>query len=311
MNESRILSGLPVFRAVATLGSFSLAANHLGVTPSAVSQSIRALEEQLGAQLIARTSRSMRLTEAGAQFLADIDGPLTQLSQALLGLRTQEAQIEGPLRIVASQLATQSCIAPRLPGFLAAYPAIRLDLIGGEMPADLARAGVDAAIGLEAPPDSEVTARPIGAALRRCVLASPAYVARHGAPTRPEELMAHRICRYRFAGSSRPAPLQFRHGPELLELDPIPAMILDELATIGAVLQSGQVMAQVFRTGDAPAGDGLVELLAEFAPPPLQFSLFYPTRLQKNECLRAFLDWFTPPGSTPPQTGRPNWAGAS
>lgn len=295
MNEPRILAGLPVFRAVATLGSFSLAAGQLGVTPSAVSQAIKALEDQLGAQLIARTSRSMRLTEAGTQLLADIDGPLAQLSEAMQTARGQRELIEGPLRISLSYLAAETCVRPHLTGFMATYPAIRLELTCDDRLTDLAKGGFDAGIRLRDALDGDMISLPIGPALRRCLLGSPDYIARHGRPKQPEDLMAHRISRHRPPGSQRLEPLRFRRGDERLELDPPPAIVLDDLSLAGTVLRGGQALAQTFRNIEAQAiEDGtLVELLSDYEPEPMQFHIYYPSRALKAGRLRAFLEWFS------------------
>lgn len=300
MNESRILAGLPVFRAVATLGSFSIAAGRLGVTPSAVSQAIRALEDQLGVQLIARTSRSMRLTEAGTRLLAEIDAPLARLSEAMQGVRDPGGQVEGPLRIALSSLAAETCIRPKLPGFMEAFPAIRLDLSGEDRVTDIVKGGHDAGIGLRDAPDGDMVSVPIGPPLQRCLLASPNYLARHGQPDRPEALMAHRLARYRLPGRARPEPLSFLRGAERLELDLPAALVLDDLATLETVLRAGRVIAQSFLPLEAGAirNGELVELLAEYRPSPLQFHLSYPARMRMTARLRAFLNWFAP--NTPP-----------
>lgn len=294
MNESRILAGLPVFRAVATLGSFSTAAGQLGVTPSAVSQAIRALEDQLAVQLIARTSRSMRLTEAGAQLLADIDVPLAQLGEAMQGVRSQGTQIEGPLRISLSRLAAEVCIKPHLPGFMDAFPGIRLELACDDRLTDIVKGGYDAGIRMRESLDGDMISLPIGPPLRRSVLASPAYIARHGTPRQPEDLMSHRLSRYRFIGSQRLQPLTFKRGEELLELDPPPAVVLDDAAMIGALLRAGTTISQAFHAVEAGAiEDGtLIEVLTGFEPPPMQFHIYYPSRVLQTGRLRAFLDWF-------------------
>ncbi len=289
MNEPRILSGLPVFRAVARLGGFSTAATRLGVTPSAVSQAIRALEDQLGVLLIARTSRSMRLTAAGSQLLSDIDGPLAQLAEAVQSLRHQEQVIEGALRIALSPRAG-SCITPYLAGFLAAYPGIRLDLTCDDAPGDLVKGNLDAAIGFQRAPDGDVISVPVGPPVRWAVMAGPAYLALHGTPLSPEDLMVHRLCRRHIPGSARLQPLRFQRGAERVELDPPAAIVLDDPHVTDAVLRTGQVMAQVPLHGPLDNTD-LIEVLADFAPEPLQCRIYYPSRVAQTAWLRAFLDW--------------------
>ena len=294
MIQSRILAGLPVFRAVAVHDGFSAAAVRLGVTPSAVSQSIRTLEEHLGTRLFARTSRSLRLTEAGARFLAEIDGPLSLLSQAALDLRESEIQAEGPLRICLSRLALELRVMPSLVPFMLKHPAIRLEFCTDARPGDLVKGGFDAAISLREAPDGDMVALPIGPPLRRVLLASPEYLARHGAPSAPGDLIRHRVQRFRCPGSQRLEPLRFRQGDRLLELDPPPALVLDDIRDAGVVLCDGLVISQIYEgllTG--PIGDGrLVELLPEHEPAPEQFRIYYPSRIRQTARLQVFLDWF-------------------
>ncbi|WBU63711.1 LysR substrate-binding domain-containing protein [Paracoccus aerodenitrificans] len=294
MIEARILAGLPVFRAVAVHGGFTAAAGRLGVTPSAVSQSIRVLEEHLGVRLFARTSRSLRLTEAGTRLLADIDAPLSRLSQATQALRDSEGQSEGPLRVSLSRLALEICIMPQLAQFIQANPAIQLELSTDDRLTDIVKGGFDAGIRLRESLEGDMISLPFGPPLRRVLLASPDYLARHGTPAVPADLIGHRIQRYRFPGSQRLEPLQFRDGDQRLELDPPAAISLDDIRGIGMAVRSGQVIAQSFHAieEDAINEGRLVELLPKYEPAPVQFHIYYPSRILQTARLRTFLDWF-------------------
>ena len=294
MIEARVLAGLPVFRAVAVNGGFTAAAGRLGVTPSAVSQSIRALEEQVGTRLFARTSRSLRLTEAGSRLLAEIDAPLGRLSNAIESLRDSEGQPEGPLRISLSHLASEICVMPQLAQFIQAHPAIQLELSTDNRLTDIVKGGFDAGIRMRESLEGDMISLPIGPPLRRVLLASPEYIARYGKPATPADLQGHRVQRFRFPGSQRLEPLRFREGDQRLEIDPPAAVSLDDIRSIGLVLRSGQIMAQAFRVIEQKAIDdgSLIELLQEYEPDPLQFHIYYPSRILQSARLKAFLEWF-------------------
>ncbi|MDO5641221.1 MAG: LysR family transcriptional regulator [Paracoccus sp. (in: a-proteobacteria)] len=310
MNEARILSNLPVFRAVATLGSFSAAAGQMGVTPSAVSQSIRALEELLGVQLISRTSRSMHLTDAGARLLASIGEPLAQLSAAMQAAQGHADQPEERLHLIAPAPACALLIRPYLADFLDAHPRLRLEISSGDCPADLAKAGIDAVIspqgsGAVASVGTDSIALPFGPPLRRALLASRDYLARHGKPGDPDDLATHRLCRYRAQGSPRPEPLIIRRGTTLIEIAPPAAFITEDQTLIETLLHAGQAIAPVWLHPGQPPPEtrDLVEILPEFAPPALQFHLYAPAGRGLHRALHALAARAAPPPES--ATGSP------
>ncbi|WP_026059967.1 LysR family transcriptional regulator [Pseudaminobacter salicylatoxidans] len=287
------ISLLPVFRMVATSGGFTAAAGPLGVTPSAVSQKIRQLEAMLGVRLFERTSRSVRLTEAGRLLLADTERPFEELAAAIDHARTIDQRPAGILRINLSRLAAEVCILPRLGNFVRRYPEITLELSTDDRLTNIVASGFDAGIRMSGTLEQDMIARRIGPPLRRAMLAAPSYLDRCGVPLHPRELDEHEVIRYRFPGSQRLEPLTFRIGDQVHRLDPTPRLILDDNGHIALAVREGLGLAQRYRvTEEAAIKSGeVVEVLSEFEPEPFQFHLYYPSRNQPPK-LQVFIRWF-------------------
>ncbi len=291
--DSDLISLLPAFRMVATTGGFTAASGRLGITPSAVSQKIRQIEALVGARLFERTSRSVRLTEAGRLLLQDTDRAFLDIADALDRVRTVEKRPAGNLRINLSRLAAQVCILPRLAGFVRRYPDITLELATDDRLSDIVAGGFDAGIRFADTLELDMIARTIGPSLRRSVLASRSYLDGAGTPQHPDDLGSHQVIRYRFPGSQRLEPLTFEVDGQVLRLDPPPRLVFDDNHHFDLAVRSGLGIAQLYRATELPAieASDLVELLTKFEPRPVQFQLYYPSRNQPEK-LRAFIDWF-------------------
>lgn len=278
---------------VATSGGFTAASGRLGMTPSAVSQKIRQLESHLGTRLFERTSRSVRLTEAGKLLLDDTDQSFGDLADALDRARAVGKRPAGELRINTSRLAAELCILPRLVGFIRHYPDIALELVVDDRMSDIVAGGWHAGIRMSDELAMDMISRPIGPSLRRTVMASPAYLELAGVPQHPADLVSHRIIRYRFPGSQRLEPLRFSVEGRMLEMNPAPALVLNDNDHIGLVVRAGLGLAQRFQaTAEHEVASGeTVEVLVPFEPPRRQFHLYYPSRGQPPK-LQAFIDWF-------------------
>jgi DNA-binding transcriptional LysR family regulator len=288
-----LFSLLPAFRVVATSGGFTAASGRLGMTPSAVSQKIRQIEALIGVKLFERTSRSVRLTEAGQLLLDQTDRAFGDITDALDRVRAVGRRPAGNLRINLSRLAAQFCILPRLAGFVRHYPEITLELTTDDRLTDIVAGGFDAGIRFPDVLEMDMIARPIGPALRRSVLASPSYLEAAGIPRHPGDLAGHRVIRYRLPGSQRLEPLTFNVDGEVLRIDPPPRLVLDDNDHIGLAIREGLGIAQRYHVTEVAAiesGD-MVELLTEFEPIPHQFQLYYPSRGQPPK-LQVFIEWF-------------------
>lgn len=292
--DTSILAALPVFRMVAQAGGFTAAAGRLGISVSAVSQSIRQLEFRMGVRLFDRTSRSVRLTERGRQLLEAIEEPIGLLSGAVEAIKEADSEPSGHLRITLSRLAAEICILPRLADFVRRYPAIRLELSTDDRLTDIVSNGFDAGVRFRGALELDMISVPLGPPLRRSMLASKEYLAKAGEPRTPEDLSRHAIIRYRFPGSRRLEPLTFRRGEETIQLDPPAALILDDNRHFALASSAGLGLAQRFRAteeGLIESGE-LVSVLDAYEPEPQEFHIYFPSRDLQPAKLRAFIEWF-------------------
>jgi len=292
--DPNILAALPVFRMVAKTGGFTAAAGRLGISVSAVSQSIRQLELRMGIRLFDRTSRSVRLTERGRLLLDAVEAPMGLLAGAIETIRQADGEPSGHLRITLSRLAAEICVLPRLADFVRRYPAIRLELSTDDRLTDIVSNGFDAGIRFRGALELDMISVPLGPPLRRSMLASPDYLARAGEPRSLEDLSRHAVIRYRFPGSGRLEPLSFRRGDEAIHLDPPAALILDDNSHFAVASRAGLGLAQRFRaTEEAAITSGvLVSVLDAYEPEPQKFHIYFPSRDLQPAKLRAFVDWF-------------------
>lgn len=297
--DPNILAALPAFRMVAQAGGFTAAAGRLGISVSAVSQSIRQLERRMGIRLFDRTSRSVRLTERGRLLLEAVEGPMGLLSGAIETTRQADGEPSGHLRITLSRLAAEVCVLPALADFVRRYPAIRLELSTDDRLTDIVGGGFDAGIRFRGALELDMISVPVGPPLRRSMLASRDYLARAGEPRAPEELSRHAVIRYRFPGSGRLEPLTFRRGEETIQLDPPAALVLDDNSHFALASRAGLGLAQRFRATEeaAIAAGELVSVLDGYEPEPQQFHIYFPSRDLQPAKLRAFIDWFTAGGA--------------
>jgi DNA-binding transcriptional LysR family regulator len=288
-----LFSLLTAFRMVATTCGFTAASGRLGITPSAVSQKIRQIEAFIGVRLFERTSRSVRLTEAGQLLLQNTDRAFGDIADALDRVRAVGKRPAGNLRINLSRLAAQVCILPRLAAFIRHYPDITLELATDDRLTDIVAGGFDAGIRFPDALEMDMIARPIGPTLRRSILASPSYLEAAGIPQHPGDLAGHQIVRYRLPGSQRLEPLTFNVDGQVLRIDPPPRLVLDDNDHIALAVREGLGIAQRYSATEMPAIDSgdLVELLTQFEPIPHQFQLYYPSRGQPPK-LQAFIESF-------------------
>ena len=190
-------SGIAAFLQVAKVRSFTRAASDLGVASASLSEAVKGLEERLGVRLLNRTTRSVSLTEAGAAYFERAQPAAEELQTAGSALREARDQPAGTLRLNLPWVAGPLLVEPLMGPFLDAYPDVRLDLTFDNHFVDIAAEGFDAGIRVGQRLERDMIGVRLGGPLRRAVLASPAYIERHGAPTRPADLAAHHCLSYR------------------------------------------------------------------------------------------------------------------
>ncbi|UAN48269.1 LysR family transcriptional regulator [Serratia sp. JSRIV001] len=290
---SSLLQFLPFFDAVAKLGSFTQAANHLGVTPPAVSQNIRALEAQLGVRLFNRTSRSVRLSDEGLAFYERIAPAMGQIEIAAENVSSQRGEPSGLLRITLPQLAASMLVMPYLPEFHARYPELKLELFTDDRFADLVLDNFDAGIRMQRMLQKDMVAVPIDHGQQHVVVASPGYLAQHGQPKTPQELQQHDCMRYRFPGSGKLEPWYFSNGTEHLTLEVNGRPIFNENQLLKDAAIAGLGLTQRFRAAvhkELQSGQ-LREVLRDFSHVAPGFFIYFPAGRHMPLKLRVFIDF--------------------
>src|ERR1700733_4756489 len=202
MNDRADLANLTAFVAVADQRSFRAAASRLGVTPSALSHSMRLLEERLGVRLLHRTTRSVSVTDAGLRLLERLRPAIDQISGALEDLNQERQRPSGRLRIYAIPLAAEAVIAPIWGRFLSTYPEVHLELAVGEATIDIVAKGFDAGSGPHDRVPADMIAVRVMGPMKVAIVAAPAYFARKRPPRTPDDLARHNCVQYRRAPDS-------------------------------------------------------------------------------------------------------------
>lgn len=287
------LDGIAMFVAVAEARGFRAAGQRLGVSGSALSQAVRRLEERLGAALLQRTTRSVRLTEAGERFYAAVRPALDQVRAAAVAVGELADRPRGTLRLSVSGTAVSFLRGPTLQEFLRAYPDVHLDLIVEEEEVDIVAGGYDAGVRLGEVIDQDMIAVPASARQRLLVLGSPAYFAAHPEPAHPRDLAAHPCINWRQGPDAVPYRWEFTEdGHDFAVAVPARVVTNDfvlmmQLASAGIGLTMGmeEIVRPYIDRGE------LVPVLESYCTPFPGFYLYYPQRRQASPPLRALIDY--------------------
>ena len=285
------LDGVEAFLAVARRKSFRRAAADLGVTPSAISQAVRALEARIGAPLFTRTTRSVGLTEAGERFLARARPAFEELVAAGEAARDLGGRPAGLLRLAVPRAVVPLILQPMIASFCEAYPDIELEIAASEELVDIAQHGFDAGIRLGQFIAADMTIVRLTPPFRFVVVGSPAYLARAGAPDRPEDLRNHACLRQRLSNGSI-ALWRFLDGNRPLEVSVAGPLIANDFPSLLAAALEGVGLAQLPEpVAKAAVGERrLRHLLTPFAPTTPGVFLYHSGRREVLPKLRAFID---------------------
>jgi DNA-binding transcriptional LysR family regulator len=286
------LGNLTAFVAVADQRSFRAAATQLGVSPSALSHSMRQLEQRLGVRLLHRTTRSVSATDAGLRLLDRLRPAISQISDALEDLNQERQRPLGRLRIYAVHLAGAAVFAPIWGRFLSTYPEVQLEIALGEAPIDIVAKGFDAGIGPSDRVPADMIAIRVTGPMKIAVVGAPAYFARRQRPRTPNDLSRHSCVQYRRAtdGNVFVWPFERNRKTRRISVEG-PVMVDDpELAVRAAVDGLGiaytiEPLAEPFlRSGQ------LVRILEDWSPSIEGLFLYYPGHRQVPATLRALID---------------------
>lgn len=285
------LDGMAVFMAVAEARSMRAAGQQLGVSGSAVSQALRKLEDRLGATLLQRTTRSLRLTEAGERLHAAMRPVLDELRSAVAGIGELGETARGTLRLHTSSVAQSTFGASLLTEFLAAHPQVRLDLVVSDAPADIVAEGFDAGIQLGEVIDRDMIAVRLTGDLRLAVVAAPSYLARRGVPAHPRDLVEHDCLNWHPTADAPPYRWEFTERGRPFSVA-VPARVLSTDSSLNRLLATaglGVTLAFEGHVRDALDRGQLVPILEKFCAPFPGYYLYYPQRRQASRVLRALV----------------------
>lgn len=285
------LDGVEAFLSVAQHRSFRRAAAELGVTPSAISQAIRALEARVGASLFIRTTRSVGLTEAGERFFARARPAFEELVAAGGAARELGQRPAGLLRLTVPRSVVPILLEPLIASFCEAYPEIEVELAASEELVDLAAGGFDAGIRMGQFITPDMIAVRLTKPLPLIVVGSPAYLARAGRPEHPDDLRAHACLRLRRSNGALASWSLTDNGRSVEIAVSGPFIAYDFPTMLGAAIE-GVGLAQVpapLASGAIAAGK-LVRVLEQFSQMTPGVFLYYPGHRQIMPKLRAFID---------------------
>ncbi|KIZ42593.1 MULTISPECIES: LysR family transcriptional regulator [Rhodopseudomonas] len=281
-----------LFVRIVERGSFAQAARDLQIPRPTATHAIQRLEAELGVRLLERTTRHVRPTLDGALYherCIRLPADLDEVENVF-----RNAEPKGPLRVDMQGTLARFFVLPALPGFIARYPGISLNLSEGDRMVDLVTEGIDCVVRAGALSDSSLIGRCI-AAFEQLTLASPDYLQRHGVPSTPDDLGGHRMVAYSASATGQPYPMEFAKDGRILEI-PLPHDVIvrgAEIYTAAGVAGLGLIQVPRYRVNHQIAAGALVPLLENFPPPAIEVSVLYPQSRHLSSRVRVFIDWLT------------------
>ncbi|WP_437956174.1 LysR family transcriptional regulator [Sorangium sp. So ce119] len=284
------LDTLRVFIAVAEEEGFAPAARRLSMSPPAVTRAIAALEERIGTRLLHRTTRIVRLTEAGARFLTDCKRILGEIEEAEASAAGSHAELRGQIGVTAPVMFGRMFVAPVVFDFLARHPRVSARTLLVDRVVDMLDEGLDVAVRIAHLPDSSLTAIRVGS-VRLVVCASPDYLAARGAPETPADLT--QLDTIGFSQAAWPAEWSFSSGARVQKVLP-PSQLLVNTADVAiAAAVAGRGLARVlsYQVGPELRAGRLRIVLPAFEPPPVPVHVVHPEGPRAAARVRAFVDF--------------------
>jgi DNA-binding transcriptional LysR family regulator len=284
---------LTAFTAVAEQRSFAKAARQIGIAPSTLSETIRALEERLGVRLLNRTTRSVAPTEAGDRLLAQLRPALESVGRAVEAVNEFRDKPMGTLRVAMGRAVATTAFAPLIAPFLAAYPDITLDAVSDDSRLDLVANRFDAGIRIGELIERDMIAVKLVDGIRLVCVAAPKYLEGRELPRAPRDLLAHECIRHRWKFDETIRPWEFEKDGERIAIEPQGRLIVNEAQNVVTAVVSAVGIAYVPAAMVAPfvVDKRLTVLLADWCTAYSGLYLYYPSRRQIPPPLQAFIDF--------------------
>jgi DNA-binding transcriptional LysR family regulator len=287
------LDDFQTFLAVAEAGSFTKAAAELGLSQSAVSYSVKMLEQRLGIRLISRTTRSLSLTDAGERLLHSLTPAFDHISSEIDALTSSRGRPAGRIRVTISRQAARTVIWPILPGFLAQYPEIQVELSLDEGLTDIVAGRFDAGIRLGEQVEKDMIGVRVGPDLRMAVIGSPAYFASRSIPETPRDLSGHIAVNYRQSTGGGLYAWEFEREGEKLEVRMNGPVTLNDGEMLEMAALEGLALAFMIEDQNVLkhiAEGRLIRVLEDWCQPFPGYHLYYPSRRQPTAAFSLFVD---------------------
>src|ERR1700722_1397077 len=281
---------MQVFIRIAERGSFTRAADDLQIPRATVTNLMKRMEERLGARLLERTTRTVRLTHDGEAFYRRCVRLVADMEEAEGSFH--DVAPKGLLRVNVQGTLAKHFVMPALPDFVAQYPGIELHIGEDDRLVDLVREGIDCVLRAGTLQDSSMVGRRV-ASMAQVTVASPAYLAQFGEPATLQALETHRAVNYISSGSGRALPMEFTVDGEVIEMQ-LPSIVSvtgADLYTGSAVAGLGMVQVPRYRVAGELSAGTLKVVLGDFPPPPMPVSVLYPQNRQLSSRVRVFAQW--------------------
>ncbi len=294
MITSQLLEGIDVMLAIVDARSFGRAGEALGLSQSGVSRAVARLEARLGLRLFERTTRSVRLTDEGRRFHAQVVPLLGALQDATADAQDGATAVRGRLRVNVDPFFSRLVLGPALGGFLERHPGLDVELRTRDDLGDLVGDGFDLALRFGHPQPSSLVARKL-LDLRVLTVAAPSYLKRFGTPAHPRDLEggAHRCIQFRDPATGRAFPWEFHKGRRKIALQTPGALTVNDAGTLQSVCEAGYGIAQMFALPADPVTSGkrLVTLFPDWADERFPLYAYHPSRHHVPAKTRAMLDF--------------------
>ena len=286
------LNDLAAFLAVTRERSFTRAAAQLGVSASALSQTVRGLEETLGVRLLTRTTRSVAPTEAGERLAATVGPHLDGIGAELAAISELRETPSGTIRITTVDHAAETVLWPALAGFLATYPDVRVDITVDNSLTDIVTGQYDAGVRMGERVAGDMIAVRIGPELRMAAVATPSYFARRGTPKTPQDLATHSCINLRWQTLGGVYAWEFEKGARELNVRVEGQLTVNDIAVIKQAALHGVGIAFLPEDLAQPhliSGE-LARVLSDWTPPFPGYYLYYPSRRHQSPALALFVE---------------------